>query len=139
MADGVYVPCDRLVFAPATILSSGCTSTKLRVLRPADDAPLSGTKAESLTLETDASALIARDACAPASVEDLTSLENLHEASVLWALRERFFSQKPYTMTGAGICVAVNPYRWLEHLYEGGLRGAHSAAAETGDALPAHA
>ena len=50
-------------------------------------------------------------------------------------MRERYFARRPYTYTGEGICVAVNPYVWLPDLYARGLRAKY-AAREKG--LAAH-
>ena len=46
-------------------------------------------------------------------VEDMAKLNFLHEASVLDNLRRRFRSTLPYTYTG-DICIATNPYQWLD-------------------------
>ena len=46
-------------------------------------------------------------------VADMVTLNYLHEASILDNLRRRFSSFVPYTYTGE-ICIAVNPYQWLE-------------------------
>ena len=46
-------------------------------------------------------------------VADMTSLNNLHEAAILYNLRTRFASAYPYTYTAA-ICIAINPYQWLD-------------------------
>ena len=61
-------------------------------------------------------------------VNDMVELNYLHEASILDNLRRRFQSQMPYTYTGS-ICVAINPYMWLDiytpelqSLYESKLR-----------------
>ncbi len=43
----------------------------------------------------------------PGGVEDMTTLNYLHEASILDNLRRRFFHQSPYTYTG-DICIAVS-------------------------------
>jgi myosin-5 len=45
-------------------------------------------------------------------VPDMTSLNYLHEASILDNLRRRFYNHLPYTYTG-DVCVAINPYKWL--------------------------
>uniref|UniRef100_H3H2D8 Myosin motor domain-containing protein n=1 Tax=Phytophthora ramorum TaxID=164328 RepID=H3H2D8_PHYRM len=45
--------------------------------------------------------------------EDMILIDHLHEASILYNLRKRFFKQLPYTYTGR-ICIAVNPYQWLD-------------------------
>ncbi|TDH69876.1 hypothetical protein CCR75_002096 [Bremia lactucae] len=53
--------------------------------------------------------------------DDMILIDHLHEASILYNLRKRFFRQLPYTYTGR-ICIAVNPYQWLnlysKHLME---------------------
>jgi myosin-5 len=49
----------------------------------------------------------------PTGVDDMTSLGYLHEASILDNLRRRHKKNLPYTYTG-DICIAVNPYRWLD-------------------------
>ena len=43
----------------------------------------------------------------------MTNLNYLHEAAILYNLRTRFFAARPYTYTG-DICIAVNPYQWLD-------------------------
>ncbi|RLN54191.1 hypothetical protein BBJ29_003794 [Phytophthora kernoviae] len=48
-----------------------------------------------------------------AGFEDMILIDHLHEASILYNLRKRFFRQLPYTYTGR-ICIAVNPYQWLD-------------------------
>ena len=59
-------------------------------------------------------------------VDNLVDLNFLHEPAILFALRERFKCQQPYTRTG-NIVVAVNPYRWIEALYgkDKGLKYLH--------------
>jgi len=46
-------------------------------------------------------------------VLDMTNLNYLHEAAILYNLRTRFFAARPYTYTG-DICIALNPYQWLD-------------------------
>jgi len=48
---------------------------------------------------------------------DLTDLKELHEAAVLYTLKERHFRSQPYTRVG-DILVAVNPYKWIDGLYD---------------------
>ena len=61
-------------------------------------------------------------------VNDMAALNYLHEASILENLRRRFQARMPYTYSG-GICIALNPYMWLDiytpelqSLYESKLR-----------------
>ena len=46
-------------------------------------------------------------------VPDMTLLNYLHEPSILDNLHRRFKAELPYTYTG-DICIAVNPYQWLD-------------------------
>ena len=46
-------------------------------------------------------------------VSDMTQLNYLHEPSILDNLFRRFKADLPYTYTG-DICIAVNPYQWLD-------------------------
>jgi myosin-5 len=48
---------------------------------------------------------------------DMAELQFLHEAAVLYQIKARHASQRPYTRVG-DIVVAVNPYTWIEGLYD---------------------
>jgi len=56
-------------------------------------------------------------------VNDMIHLNYLHEASILDNLRRRFAHKLPYTYTG-DICIAVNPYHWLD-IYTEQLQESH--------------
>ncbi|OQR99075.1 myosin-like protein [Achlya hypogyna] len=49
-------------------------------------------------------------------IEDMITLNYLHEAAILYNVKKRFLRELPYTYTGT-ICIAVNPYKWLPDLY----------------------
>lgn len=49
-------------------------------------------------------------------VEDLTELDDLHEASLLWNLRLRYDASHFYTYVGS-ILVSINPYTLFPDLY----------------------
>ncbi|EQC36789.1 hypothetical protein SDRG_05622 [Saprolegnia diclina VS20] len=49
-------------------------------------------------------------------IEDMITLNYLHEAAILYNVKKRFLRELPYTYTGT-ICIAVNPYKWLPELY----------------------
>jgi myosin-5 len=49
-------------------------------------------------------------------IEDMISLNYLHEPAILYNVKRRFLKKLPYTYTGE-ICIAVNPYQWLPELY----------------------
>mmetsp|Transcript_22721 Transcript_22721/g.59331 ORF Transcript_22721/g.59331 Transcript_22721/m.59331 type:complete len:559 (+) Transcript_22721:393-2069(+) len=54
---------------------------------------------------------------------DMCHLNYLHEPAILYNLRLRFNAVKPYTYTG-DICIAVNPYQWLD-IYTEELQNAY--------------
>ena len=55
-------------------------------------------------------------------VDDMVQLNHLHEASILYNLRQRHALSKPYTRTGYNLMMATNPYQWLTPLYTGTLQ-----------------
>ncbi len=63
----------------------------------------------------------AEDEC---GVDDMSRLEQLHEASIMYNLRKRFNAKQPYTLI-SNIVVAVNPYEWREELYGAGVMARH--------------
>jgi myosin heavy subunit len=51
------------------------------------------------------------------AVQDMIELAFLHEAAILYNLKHRHVVESlPYTRTG-DIVIAVNPYKWIHHLY----------------------
>ncbi|CAH0476462.1 unnamed protein product [Peronospora belbahrii] len=68
-------------------------------------------------------------------IEDMITLNYLHEAAILFNIKKRFLCKLPYTYTG-DICIAINPYQWLPDLYteEQHLRYLHQPKEE----LPPH-
>jgi myosin-5 len=49
-------------------------------------------------------------------VRDMADIPHLHEATMLYQIKERHAQQKPYTRVGE-IVVAVNPCQWISDLY----------------------
>jgi myosin heavy subunit len=47
---------------------------------------------------------------------DLADLEHLHEAAILYTIKQRHFECQPYTRVGE-IIIAVNPCQWIHSLY----------------------
>ncbi|XP_037913894.1 unconventional myosin-XV isoform X1 [Hermetia illucens] len=68
-------------------------------------------------------------------VDDMTQLEDLHEASLLWNLRIRYDKGLIYTFAGS-ILIAVNPYQMFPDSY--GLEVAKQYAGKPLGALPPH-
>jgi len=54
-------------------------------------------------------------------VDDMVDLPYLHEAAILYNLKARHCSAKPYSRV-ADIVIAVNPYQWLTDLYSDRVR-----------------
>lgn len=57
-------------------------------------------------------------------IDDMSTLNFLHEASILYNLITRFTAHLPYTYCG-NICIAINPYQWLYGLYNDVLKSKH--------------
>ncbi|CAB9520505.1 Unconventional myosin [Seminavis robusta] len=49
--------------------------------------------------------------------EDMVDMPYLHEASILYNLKQRHLEEKPYTRSG-DVVIAINPYQWYHHLYQ---------------------
>lgn len=60
-------------------------------------------------------------------VPDMIELAYLHEAAILYNLKQRHLACHPYTRTG-DIVIAVNPYRWMDGLYAETNRTRYSRA-----------
>ena len=70
-------------------------------------------------------------------VPDVAALGYLHEPAILANAKARFFFELPYWYCGSkNICVAVNPYKWLTHLYTDDV--ARSYFSDETDSLPPH-
>lgn len=68
-------------------------------------------------------------------VDDMTQLEDLHEASLLWNLRIRYDAGQIYTFAGS-ILIAVNPYKMIPDSY--GIQMAKKYAGRPLGAMPPH-
>uniref|UniRef100_A0A1A9WX21 Myosin motor domain-containing protein n=1 Tax=Glossina brevipalpis TaxID=37001 RepID=A0A1A9WX21_9MUSC len=68
-------------------------------------------------------------------VEDMTMLDDLHEASLLWNLRLRYDKGLIYTFAGS-ILIAVNPYKMFPDSY--GLEVAKQYAGKPLGTMPPH-
>ncbi len=68
-------------------------------------------------------------------VEDMVTLSDLNEASILWNLRLRYDNSNIYTYVGS-ILVSVNPYRMFESLY--GLEAVSKYDGQIIGTLPPH-
>lgn len=68
-------------------------------------------------------------------VDDMTQLEDLHEASLLWNLRLRYDTGQIYTFAGS-ILIAVNPYKMIPDSY--GIQMAKKYAGKSLGTMPPH-
>jgi myosin heavy subunit len=91
----------------------------------------------------DRAELLLRDVLPPEGVDDLVSLGNLHAPAILDNLRLRFVRPAPdtgrhksiYTYCG-NICIAINPYERLHHLYSQECRDSYINQESFGDNPP---
>jgi len=59
------------------------------------------------------------------SYADMVELPFLHEAAILYNLKQRHLNSKPYTRTG-DIIIAVNPFQWFTSIYTEKVRANYS-------------
>ncbi|KAG4077223.1 hypothetical protein HA402_005278 [Bradysia odoriphaga] len=92
-------------------------------------------KAQTFTLAPGEGSLRPRQDLGSSGVDDMTQLEDLHEASLLWNLRLRYDRGMIYTFAGS-ILIAVNPYKMFPDSY--GLEIAKQYAGKPLGTLPPH-
>jgi myosin-5 len=121
MASKVFVPDDAIVWAGAVVVNppDAYGEVEVRIIDEALPAE-KGTRMISLSTHGLAELPLHNLDLPPTGIEDMIQLPYLHEANILDNLKRRFFAVQPYTYTGE-ICVAVNPYRWLD-LYSDKIR-----------------
>jgi myosin-5 len=121
MASKVFVPDDAIVWAGAVVVNPPDAYGEVEVRRIDESQPAEkGTPMISLSKHGLAELPLQNVDLPPKGIEDMIQLPYLHEANILDNLKRRFFAVQPYTYTGE-ICVAVNPYRWLD-LYSDKIR-----------------
>ena len=118
----VYVPDDAAVWLPAEVVEANGEEVTVDVVRAREDEDVTKGATERLdlilhaSLFKDASELPLQNDDVEFGAEDMTTLDYLHEAGVLYNLRRRYFLKLPYTFCGSMV-IAINPYEWLGHLY----------------------
>ena len=113
----VFVPDDRHVWLSATCDAASVCDQDGNIEFEIDDSSLGKGNTERRLLSVDIKSLPLHNInIGDHGVEDMCDLGFLHEASILDNLRRRFTHQLPYTRSGE-ICIAVNPYQWLERFY----------------------
>ncbi|KAI9913229.1 hypothetical protein PsorP6_005924 [Peronosclerospora sorghi] len=151
----VFIPDDKLVWVPATVLSVDPSGKVFRVrvqpLRDGanssddlaeerivdlnedgmpDSLPLQNVLDEGDEQENDAA-----KTQHGVGAEDMCHLSHLHEPAIVYNVRERFFAKEPYTYTG-NIVIAVNPYQWIKEHYSDELRDLYTQ--RPWDEMPPH-
>jgi myosin-5 len=138
----IYAPCETNVWIPAVIQDYDADAGQLTVtvssgLAQSDSADAYAIPVDSLeqeerviNLRSEALLELMGDQLAgqPATVtslplqnpdmgalgvDDMVDLNHLHEPAILYNVRTRFLADCPYTYTGE-MCIAVNPYKWLD-------------------------
>ncbi|KDO26626.1 hypothetical protein SPRG_20562 [Saprolegnia parasitica CBS 223.65] len=147
MADAVgtavWVPHENVVWKKATVVQKlSETSVQVRFVEDEDayDREIGTTKTfdvreiAKLAGEVSATAMPICNSFEKLGVDDMCTLNHLHEPAVLKNLQLRHAQSIPYTYTGQ-ICIAVNPYKWLD-LYSEGLYPKYLEQPKT--SLPPH-
>ena len=128
----VYVPDAASVWVPAEVIGAEGASVTVDVRRPdpghALESEKTGLERVEVALKppygSAAELPLQNEGLGDEGATDMVSLDYLHEASVLYNLRTRYFKLLPYTYTGT-MCIALNPYQWLDHLYRDADRAAY--------------
>lgn len=60
------------------------------------------------------------------SMDDLTDLKFLHEASILYNLKERYGKERIYTRSG-DLIISINPFTWIPQLYSESMRSRYAS------------
>ena len=108
----IYLPDAKLVWVPADVLSSNDNTVRVAKYVPDptikldDETPTTTEEDVTLTepLATVESLPLRNLDLPDAGADDMVSLDYLHEASVLYNLRRRYFAALPYTYTGT-MCI----------------------------------
>ncbi|GMF43417.1 unnamed protein product [Phytophthora fragariaefolia] len=140
----VFVPDEKLVWVPATVLSvdAGGKVFRVRVQRP--DAEEAAAEERTVDLNDDGmpdslplqnGAHEGDEDDGGVGAEDMCALGHLHEPAIVYNVRARFFAREPYTYTGK-IVVAVNPYQWIKEHYSEELRDLYTQ--RPWDDMPPH-
>jgi myosin XV len=90
---------------------------------------------QTFTLQAGEGSLRVRQDLGKTGVEDMTQLDDLHEASLLWNLRLRYDNGQIYTYAGS-ILIAVNPYKMFPESY--GIEMAKKYSGKPLGTLPPH-
>ncbi|DBA04293.1 TPA: hypothetical protein N0F65_002055 [Lagenidium giganteum] len=135
-----YIPDDARIWLPATVESVDLQQgTATVVIEHDDDDDTNDNGDERRTLSnTDGACFPLQNTqgVGPDGYDDMIELNHLHEAAILYNIMKRFRRRLPYTFTGE-ICLALNPYQWLEELYEPKLHTKYLRAPSR-KALPPH-
>jgi len=124
----VYIPDDTYAWLPAKISSmneeKGEAQVQVLPLSPDDTVVvLTNSSSSSAAPDDDEAVTVTKTVKLPlpaqnktSCVGDMADLRHLHEAAILYNLKERHYQSKPYTRVG-DIVVAMNPFEWLPDLY----------------------
>lgn len=110
----VFIPCPKSVWLSATCDAASVCDEDGNIEFLVDDPSLGEGVIERRLLKVDIRSLPLHNLnVGHNGVEDMCDLGFLHEASILNNLQRRFENKLPYTRSG-DICIAVNPYQWLD-------------------------
>ncbi|KAJ0393583.1 hypothetical protein ATCC90586_009338 [Pythium insidiosum] len=114
---GIYVPDAGVSWVEATITKGHVVNEKtVEVVLEGDEVEEDATRhpeAGAVRTVEKAGIFLQNTSLGPDGCDDMVNLNYLHEPAILYNLKQRFFRHIPYTYTGP-ICIAVNPYAWLD-------------------------
>jgi len=120
-SNNVYITTEETSWIPAKLISSTDTEATVTISASGETkvVKLKDYSSKTLPLQN-----IDEDGKLK-EVEDMVDLPYLHEAAILYNLKQRHKNGIPYTRTG-DIVIAVNPYQWINGLYSPDKRDAYA-------------
>lgn len=120
----VYIHNDKYVWLPATVLERNGDKAKVRIELPdnwCDTTSTTKKQAHLLHLKEDIVDLNNYSEHRiplqnETTVRDMAELPHLHEAAILYQIKNRHFQRQPYTRIG-DIIIAMNPCELIPELY----------------------
>lgn len=122
--DRVFVRDEVFAWLPATIVACEHDRVQVTIDLPTDwqhttesaSSPPSTKEERWINLDNYRDRVLPMQNVGGRSTRDCADLPHLHEAAILYQIKERHATLQPYTRVG-DIVVAVNPCKWVRGLY----------------------
>ncbi|KAF0698463.1 Aste57867_10923 [Aphanomyces stellatus] len=130
----VYIPDPKVSWIAAEIIKSDGDNVEVQTFPDPSEEDVHDHPQEATRRTIPKASLCLQNSLPSQGCEDMVNLDYLHEAAILFNLKERFHCGLPYTYTGP-ICIAVNPYKWLD-IYTTATQEQYLDADRLGELVP---